>query len=283
VIRQAAATPHLSRADALQMAVLTDTGRVRPHNEDAVFADPALGLAVLADGMGGYEGGEVASSMATARLAESLVRGLPDGRVHHPHAGETAAVHRHLREEIEAANAEIHYAGIEQPQFAGMGTTLVVAWFYDNRVAVAHIGDSRLYRLRLGRLERLTRDHSVLQEQIDSGIIAAHQAWFAPGRGLVTRALGVHPTVEPELGDFEVRRGDLYLLCSDGLNDMIDDDEIELLLLESGDAPDLAAALLVQLANDRGGRDNVSVILVAVRGSFAAREVWWRRWLPRNG
>jgi protein phosphatase len=178
---------------------------------------------------------------------------------------------------VGAANFAIFHAAQSTPQYAGMGTTLVLAWFYGNRMSVAHVGDSRLYRLREDRLQRLTRDHSLLQEQIDSGMITPEQARFAENKNLVTRALGVDPTVDVEIGDFDVQRGDIVLLCSDGLNDMVEDVDIELALSTLGGNLQLAADHLVQMANDNGGRDNVSVILVKIVSDFSAGRGWWQR------
>jgi len=273
----------MTLGEALEMAVCTDPGEVRPQNEDAVFGDAALGLAILADGMGGYSAGEVASSMATALLAESLV-GTLDGREPQQFDADGLRVaHQQLRERIEQANAEIYFAAQGHPQLYGMGTTLVVAWFYDNIVTVAHLGDSRAYRLRGNLFERLTRDHSLLQQQLDSGIISAEEARFSLSKNLVTRALGVDLTVEPEIRDFSVQPGDLYLLCSDGLNDMVGDVEIGTTMRALAGDPEAAAERLVQMANDNGGRDNISVILVRVRGAFPARAGWWKKLRVRFG
>lgn len=269
--------------EALVMAVRTDPGKLRPHNEDAVFCDAALGLAILADGMGGYNAGEVASSMATTLLADTIIRTLDDREPQQFDPSGVRVAHRQLRDRIEEANAEIYFAAHEQPQYAGMGTTLVVAWFYDNQLTVAHLGDSRLYRLREGRLERLTRDHSYLQEQLDSGMISIEEARVSSRRNLVTRALGVDLRVCPELQDFEVRVDDLYLLCSDGLSDMVDDDQIEDVMRAFGTDPAVLTDQLVQMANDHGGRDNVSVIVAKVCGEFPARAGWWQKLLSRFG
>ena len=149
-----------------------------------------------------------------------------------------------------------------------MGTTLVTALFHDNCVTVAHVGDSRMYRLREETLSVLTRDHSVLQEQIDSGMITPEEARFSQNKNLVTRALGVEPEVDAEIGEHPVLPGDLYLFCSDGLNDMLPDDEIGLALQSLSANLELAADQLIQMANDNGGRDNVSVILVKILQSF---------------
>ena len=267
--------------EALEMAVRTDPGKLRSHNEDAVFGDPTLGLAILADGMGGYNAGEVASSMATTLLAETIIPTLHYGEPQEFDPSGVRVAHRQLRERIEAANAEIYFAAHEQPQYAGMATTLIVAWFYNNQLTVAHLGDSRLYRLRAGKLECLTRDHSFLQEQIDHGVISIEQARLSSHRNLVTRGLGVDLRVSPELQDFEVQTDDLYLLCSDGLSDMVDDEAIARVLQEVGADPVMLADQLVQMANDSGGRDNVSVIVTKVRGGFPARAGWWQKLLAR--
>lgn len=266
-------------AEVLETATRTDAGTVRPHNEDAVMVDARLGLAVLADGMGGYSAGEVASGMATALLAERLDKAFaehgPDE--HLPGAGGRARAV--LRSEIGAVNAAIYQAAQSQPQCAGMGTTLVAALFHDNGVTVAHVGDSRLYRWRAGELLQLTRDHSLLQEQIDSGIISAEQARNSRNKNLVTRALGVDPTVEADLADHGALPGDVYLLCSDGLSDMVGHDDIALCLSSLAANPESCAARLVKMANDNGGRDNVSVVLVRVKRAFPAARGWWARLL----
>lgn len=263
--------------EALEIEVRTDAGMVRSHNEDAVFADADLGLAILADGMGGHNAGEVASGMATAVLANNfrnlIAAEFPEGL----HAGDSGTVGAHLAREIGVANQSIYQAAQCQPQYAGMGTTLVQAWFYDNHLSVAHVGDSRLYRLRAGELLRLTRDHSFLQKQLDGGMISPEEARHARYRNLLTRALGVEPDIEVEVHDFPVATGDLYLLCSDGLSDMLDDEEIALALQTLSGNLALAADMLVQMANDAGGRDNVSVILVRARGDYSTARNWWQR------
>ena len=273
----------MTLTEALEIAVRTDPGLVRPHNEDAVFGDATLGLAILADGMGGYNAGEVASGMATTLLAGSLVGTLNDREPQQVDAAGVSVAHRQLRDRIDDTNAEIYFAAQHQPKFYSMGTTLVVAWFYDNQLTVAHIGDSRLYRLRGSRFDRLTRDHSLLQEQLDNGIISLEDAPFSVSKNLVTRALGVDLVVEPEIQDFPVMPGDVYLLCSDGLNDMVDDLEIGLALRELRENPVGAADELVHMAIDSGGRDNVSVVVIKVRGDFPARAGWWGKLVSRFG
>ena len=271
-------------SDALEIVLRTDTGRVREHNEDAVFANPHLGFVVLADGMGGYNAGEVASSMATTRLASELESALA---ARAPHAtdgpGGEAFAGQCLRDAVADANAAIFQAAQDEAGYAGMGTTLVAALFFDDRVAVAHVGDSRLYRLRDGTLSLLTHDHSLLQEQIDSGLLSAEEARHSLNRNLVTRALGVDPLVEVDLAEHLVLPDDLYLLCSDGLNDMVPDEEIALALQTLSGHLDLAATQLVEMANDQGGRDNVSVILVKVRQAYPAPGTWWQALKARFG
>ncbi len=267
-------------SEALEVVVRTDPGVVRGHNEDAVFANPNLGLVVLADGMGGYNAGEVASSMATMYLSTELEK---DFALRPPHETDAASGARHaqrcLAERIALINASIHHAAESQPQYAGMGTTLVMALFCDNSATVAHLGDSRLYRLRGEEFTALTHDHSFLQEQIDSGVISAEDARFSQNKNLVTRALGVDATVDAEIHEHPVLPGDIYLLCSDGLNDMVDDEEIGMTLRLLSANLELAAAQLIQMANDNGGRDNVSVILVKVLREFPAKRSVWAQFM----
>jgi protein phosphatase len=256
---------------ALEIASYSDPGMVRSHNEDSIASDASKGLVVLADGMGGYNAGEVASGMATTVLVTELQQLLDD---HAPHqldseSGQSLA-QKLLREQIAKTNTSIYQASQSQPQYAGMGTTLVVALFYDNRMTVAHIGDSRLYRLRGEEFRQVTRDHSLLQEQIDSGMITLEQAKLSQNKNLVTRALGIDPAVDPEIHDYETQPGDIYLLCSDGLCDMVGDEDIGMVLHTLGANLKLCAHQLVQMANDNGGRDNVSVILVRVVRDYAA-------------
>jgi protein phosphatase len=158
-----------------------------------------------------------------------------------------------------------------------MGTTLVVALFYDNRMTVGHIGDSRLYRMRKETFEQVTRDHSLLQEQIESGMITKEQARFSQNKNLVTRAVGIDPEVETEIHTYGVKPGDIYLLCSDGLSDMVQDEDIYSTLSTLQANLPLAAKQLVQLANDSGGRDNISVILMRVIQDFAVPTGWFAK------
>ena len=273
-------------ANALEIVTETSPGMVRTHNEDATRTVPACGLVVLADGMGGYNAGEVASGMATAVLGSELEKAF-SAKSPHVLEGNRSWAQIQFEAGIALTNTSIYQAAQSQPQYAGMGTTLVCAVFYDNRITVAHIGDSRMYRQREGALECITRDHSLLEEQIAAGMITREQARHSQNKNLVTRALGVDPSVEPEIHDHDVLPGDIYLLCSDGLNDMVVDEEIsETLGALSANLP-LCASQLIGQANDNGGRDNVSVILIKVRTPFPAAtggETWWSRlwaWLTK--
>ena len=248
----------------LQFAARTDTGLVRTHNEDSIELSPENGLAILADGMGGYNAGEVASSIATAIVKESI-----EGRLlnfaWNMRSHRSRQLQQIVVEAVEHANIAIYETARSEPQFAGMGTTLVVTLFHQDRVTVAHVGDSRTYRLRQKTLVQLTRDHSLLQEQIDAGLVDPEWARFAPNKNLVTRAIGVNDGVEIEVHDHPTEVGDIYLLCSDGLTDMLSPEEMVQMMTATGPSLETICEALIQRANHNGGRDNISVILVEVQ------------------
>lgn len=250
----------------------TDTGRVREHNEDTIALDADIGLLVLADGMGGYNAGEVASGIAVKTIM-NLVRESVEREDLAATDPATGLSRRSivLRDAIQRANKIIFQTAKTQPQCEGMGTTVVGALFHDNRVTLAHVGDSRIYRLRADRLEQVTLDHSLLQELVDRGFYTPEEAQRAANKNYVTRALGVEPTVDVEITEHDVHKGDHYLLCSDGLSDMVEDADIHLTINTFGDNLGTVAKQLIQLANDNGGRDNVSVVLAEVVESFPAR------------
>ena len=265
---------------ALAMVMRTDPGLVRGQNEDSVFVDADRGLAILADGMGGYQAGEVASNMAPTLLSSGLRRAFKTCAAHTIDQGSGQLfAQRALVEQIAAVNSAIYRAAEDQSRFGGMGTTLVAAVFCDDRMVVAHIGDSRLYRLRGDEFVALTRDHSLLQEQLDCGQISAEEARYSVNRNLVTRAVGVDPQVEAEVHTYVVHPGDVYLLCSDGLYDLLETAEIQHLLEMFGANLDLAAMQLIQLANDNGGDDNISVVVVKVLREFPAPPGRWSKLL----
>ena len=240
----------------------TDPGRARDNNEDAVALDDDTNLCVLADGMGGYNAGEIASGMATAFIKSEMARWLSEAGRH----AKVKEIRRALEICVDNANRSIFNASDSNPQYSGMGTTLVVAVFHGSTLILGHIGDSRCYRLRGGELSQITKDHSLLQEQIDAGLITPEQAATSSIKNLVTRALGVEDAVMLDLHEHMVEAGDCYLLCSDGLSDMVDDGEIASILGGESPMEQLADALVVS-ANEHGGRDNISVLLVQADAS----------------
>ena len=245
----------------LDYALKTHAGQVRPLNEDAVGADPDSGLFILADGLGGYNAGEIASTMAVSTLLAELPADLEAAR-HGTDAFDPQAV---LRDRLIAMNSTIFRAALNSSAFEGMATTIVVAWLLGDRLWVAHTGDSRLYRLRGGQLEQLTRDHSFSQELLDAGMVTEEEARLLPAKNLVTRALGASAEVDPEVRDYPLQPGDIVMMCSDGLTEMISYAEIaEQLLAAKGDVQE-SARRLVDMANEAGGRDNVSVVVVGVQ------------------
>lgn len=235
----------------------TDPGRARENNEDSVAFDASAYLGVLADGMGGYNAGEVASGMATAFIKSEMARWLSE-------AGKQAStreIRRALEICVDNANRSVFNAASSNAQYSGMGTTLVVAVFHSEKLLLGHIGDSRCYRLRKGEMTQITKDHSLLQEQIDAGLLTPEQAATASHKNLVTRALGVEDAVLLELNEHDVEPGDLYLLCSDGLSDMANDSEIAA-ILDTQTPMAQKADSLISIANEHGGRDNISVLLI---------------------
>lgn len=267
-----------SPAFALEFATRTDVGRVRPRNEDSVFANPALGLVIVADGMGGYNAGEVASGMVTTLLASGLASAFAERAPGEREVdGRRSWARSALAREIASTNEVIYEAAVNQPEYSGMGTTVVAAVFHDNAVTVAHVGDSRMYRLRGRNLEQLTHDHSLVQEQVDAGTLSKEQARAAKGKNLLTRALGADPVVKADIRQYDAMAGDVFLLCSDGLTDALDEGRIEATLLELGTDPQRCAVELVELANQAGGPDNVTVALVRVAQAFPVQRGWWAR------
>jgi len=232
---------------------LSDTGRVRANNEDAVAVVPARGLVALADGMGGYNAGEVASSLATQGVTRRFEHLWDRDR--------SAPVTTLLLDAMLSANRMVFEAAQTTPAYRGMATTLVTAVFQRHQLTIGHVGDSRAYRLRQGHFVGLTRDHSLLQEQIDAGQISPHLARVVHYKNLVTRAIGVATDVDVEMNQHEVQAGDTYLFCSDGLNDMLPDAEMAQVLRQVGPI-ERAGHELLRRANEAGGHDNISLVLV---------------------
>lgn len=249
---------------SLEFAACSDIGLIRTNNEDAIVIKPEYGLAILADGMGGHNAGEVASNMATAVIQQTLT-----ARLQHALSDTESDFSEYLQawvaDAIVLANTYIYEASRYEAGCSGMGTTVVLALHYRDRLTIAHVGDSRAYRLRQGLLQQLTHDHSWLQEQIDAGLISPEAARLSGNKNLITRALGSAPYIEPELHDYRTQVGDIILLCSDGLSDMLSDQLICKVLVCYGHDLHAACKILIQLANESGGRDNISVVLVKVQ------------------
>lgn len=264
----------MSLAEALEIVGISDTGRVRDHNEDSFASDPDLGLVVLADGMGGYRAGEVASAVAVTKVfcdtRDSLLALVP-GQVDR----ESGLRYESLivRDAILQANKEVYAAARDHSEYSGMGTTVVAALFYDNRLTCAHVGDSRMYALRDSKFEQLTVDHTVVQEFIQTGMYSEAEAKASFSSNLVTRALGVEREIEVDIHERSVRPGDLYLLCSDGLTNMVNEAKMVKALSKKQDLG-ACAKRLTQLANRGGGEDNISIVLIRVNREFKAEESW---------
>jgi serine/threonine protein phosphatase PrpC len=262
----------MSLRNKIRCVQLTDTGRVREHNEDALGTNLDAGLLVLADGMGGYNAGEVASGIAVKTLLELVSEACE--REERNALDPTTRLMRQsiiLRDAIVRANKVIHQTAKTQPQCEGMGTTIAACLFYDNRISLAHVGDSRIYRMRRGRFEQLTMDHSLLQELVDRGFYSQEEALRSTNKNYVTRALGVENAVNVEIQEDQAQPGDVYLLCSDGLPDMVEDEDIHLTITTFGANLETVGKQLIQLSNEHGGKDNVSVILAQVIEPFPAR------------
>jgi serine/threonine protein phosphatase PrpC len=240
----------------MRIAARTDLGKVRENNEDYIAYDVRLGCAVLADGMGGLRAGEVASATAVAVIMERLTGpagGIGQGNGTLP----TATL---LRDALGAANRRVRALAESRRDYAGMGTTVVIGALHDGRFVAAHVGDSRAYRFRAGELARLTDDHSLVQQLVEQGILSPDEARRSPNRNIVTRAVGIEDDVEPDVTEVDARDGDLFLLCSDGLTDMVDDPTIARCCAEFGSDPKQIVDALIEAALSGGGFDNVSVV-----------------------
>jgi serine/threonine protein phosphatase PrpC len=237
-------------ASGVEYAWRTDIGRVRARNEDSVAVDAGSGLLVVADGMGGHNAGDVASRMAIEGVLDAMRTAV----------GAADDDQQRLLAALRHANDTIYAAAGEDYERSGMGTTVVAVWLRPTRLVVAHVGDSRLYRLRDGVIEALTRDHSEVQDLVDRGILTPAQARASTRRNLLSRALGTDPDVVIDSAAHTPAAGDVYLLCSDGLTNMVEDEEIVAIIRGSASLGAAAESLVAQ-ANERGGRDNISVAL----------------------
>ena len=253
-------------SDGLKVVIhgITDVGQSREHNEDAISWDTRLGLALLADGMGGHNAGEVASILAVDSIKTSLADVVTPEIV----ASGVVDYKDAVVDAIGFANREINEQSLENPEYAGMGTTLVLVLFLNRMVIYAHVGDSRIYRYRGSELKRLTSDHSLVQEMIDNGYLSHEEAQESTSRNLITRALGISEEVDVDIAEQSTEIGDIYLLCSDGLSDLVNDAAIKDIITKNRDDLESAARTLVDMANRNGGTDNISVVLAAVYKAY---------------
>jgi protein phosphatase len=244
---------------------ITDVGQRRDHNEDALLVDEELGLFVVADGMGGHAGGGTASRLAVetiqaavrhAKEAEPEAFGAPEGP-------EESAVPDVLREAVEEAGAVIYRTAQGDPDLAGMGTTVTAALLDGRTAFVAHVGDSRCYLVRAKRIYQVSEDHSLVNEQLKAGAISPDEAKHSRFKNIITRSVGFEQQVQVDLMGLELAPDDAVVICCDGLSNLVDDSEILAIVEES--AIDVAPGRLVALANDRGGDDNITVIVVRAR------------------
>ena len=253
--------------NGLKLAVygISDVGLSREHNEDSISWDIDLGLIMLADGMGGHNAGEVASDMAVNAIHDALLDVLTPDML----AANVIKCEDAVRESVVYANEEIHEQAHARIECAGMGTTVVLTLFHDNNITYAHVGDSRIYRIRNGDIKQITQDHSLVQEMVDNGYLSEEEAMMSTSRNLITRALGIAPEVEVDVKTEALEDEDIYILCSDGLSDMVADADILSIVTEYRPNLEKAAEALVNQANQNGGSDNISVILVAMHEAFS--------------
>ena len=250
-----------NKTSTLDIFGLTDEGLVRDHNEDYISWSTDSGLVILADGMGGHNAGEVASELAVNSVTEALEEVLSPDVKDACEMDFKEVVH----DAVIFANDEINLHAKTHPECTGMGTTIVMTLFNKDKVILASVGDSRIYRFRKGELKQVTTDHSLVQEMIDNGYMSEEEAINSSNRNLITRALGIAEEVNVDVVEHDVEKNDIYLLCSDGLSDMITDDIIFSTLVKSRQDLERATKDLVELAKEHGGHDNVSVILVACK------------------
>jgi serine/threonine protein phosphatase PrpC len=260
-----------SESRNIEMGAKTDVGRVREGNEDSFRVVPELQLMIVSDGMGGAACGEVASALAVETIAEQCAEhAVPvgDSATDSAPAGLSERT-KHLLGAVQSANRLIYESAKEDPVKRGMGATVVAAWLDGLRLSVVHVGDSRAYLFRAGALERLTIDHTLVAEQVRSGILTPQQADTSAWQSVLIRALGPEEVVELDAGEHLLQPGDLVLLCSDGLTRMVRDSEISDALAESRSAQ-ATAERLVRLANKSGGEDNVTAVVMRIPPEYGA-------------
>ena len=259
---------------------ITDVGLKREGNEDAFSTDDTLGLYVVADGMGGHLAGEVASKMAVELINKSFnhwmeseadetdIFGIPDQTL--------TKKGNYLLSSIRLANRVIHEMAEMHEEYHGMGTTIAVLGFFQGQIIAANVGDSRIYMLRNGHLERLSKDHTIVSEQVEMGIMDPKDAETSPLKHVLTRNLGSAEYVTPEVFEFEPEDGDRFLLCTDGLTDLVNDEEI-LQMIQTEESPEILCRNCVDEALKRGGHDNTTVVSVFLSGISPPRHGPLRR------
>ncbi|VAW57036.1 Serine/threonine phosphatase PPP [hydrothermal vent metagenome] len=270
----------MSLKDKFIITGLTDVGLVRDHNEDSICHNADLGLLVLADGMGGHKGGEVASAITVDSIIQDLAKALPQitpGKIDENtgYSVESMLVETAIKD----ANLKVYNAAKNNNNYEGMGTTVVVLLLYDNRVTIAHVGDSRLYRFRNDSLEQLTRDHTLLQELVDRGFYSKKEALESLNKNLITRAVGANETVDVDILEDVTQIGDRYLLCSDGLTDMINDNLIGDIILDHYNDQERMNIEFIKQAIEHGGKDNVSVMLAQIVKDFPSNSGWINKFI----
>lgn len=248
----------------LEFAGLTDIGQARSHNEDAIEICEERSFAILADGMGGYNAGEVASQMSVNIVKKYLLHKYETSWLPR-FAWQTLIPTLWINEAITEANTKVLSYGNGNIENKGMGTTIVVALCYYDKLVIGHVGDSRVYRFRKNSLTQITHDHSVVQSQIDSGLISQEDAYYSPIKNLITRAVGTYDEIDVEIKHHAMQQEDIYLLCSDGLSDMVNQLQIEQILQQHSNNLKTCCEILIKNANERGGFDNISVILFRVK------------------
>jgi serine/threonine protein phosphatase PrpC len=250
----------------IRYATASDAGRVRKGNEDAFLANPALGIFAVADGMGGHASGEIASRLAVDSLRESIAHAVKE--ISSPLSEDQTAVVSSpanvLVNGIRSANVRIYKSSLEKDEYKGMGTTLVAVYFANSSAIVAHVGDSRLYQLRGQSIKQITEDHSLVWEQYRQGLITKEVLSSSPHKNIITRALGLQPTIDVEVQELGMQPGDFLILCSDGLSDLVPDEEMLAVVKEVSGDLHRACGDLIRLANLRGGKDNITVLLIQI-------------------
>jgi PPM family protein phosphatase len=241
---------------------ITDVGRQRQHNEDAYLVDDKIHLYLVADGMGGHAAGEVASRLAAETISEFIVHTVEDdGTWPHAYDENFSRNTNRLLSALIIANTRVIEAMKRDARLRGMGTTVVAGLFDDTRASIAHVGDSRAYLIRDNQMSRITSDHSWVFEQVRAGMLTEAEAEKHPLRNVITRALGGASTVAPEAAEIDLRKGDHFLFCSDGLTGMVSEDDI-LRIVTEHESLDEACQVLVRQANEKGGNDNITAVLI---------------------